>query len=169
MNDVYDVEPLTRAHDRAAFSCGVASLDHYLHAIASQDQRRHAAAVFVLVERRAHVIAGYYTLAATAVELAALPEAVQRKLPRYPAVPATLIGRLAVSRAHQGQGLGGLLLINALDRSLRQCAEVAAALVVVDALDEAATAFYRHFGFLPIPDEPQRLFLPMTTVARAKP
>ena len=144
------------------------SLDQYLHALAHQDQRRHAAAVFVLIARASGTIAGYYTLAAAAVELAALPDSVQRRLPRYPAVPATRIGRLAVSLAHQGKGLGGMLLTSALDRSLRQCAEIAAALVVVDALDESAVAFYKHFGFMPIPDESRRLFVLMSTVATAR-
>lgn len=168
MTDEYDVEPLGRDHDRTAFFCGVASLDHYLKEIASQDQRRHAAAIFVLVERTTRVIAGYYTLSAAAVELAVLPDAVKQRLPRYPAVPATLIGRLAVNRRHQGQGLGGLLLSSALDRSLRQCEEIGSALVVVDALDAAAVDFYKRFGFTPIPDEPNRHFMLMATVAKAK-
>lgn len=166
--DDYDVEPLGHDHDRTAFSCGVASLDHYLKEVAGQDQRRHVAAVFVLVERATRAIAGYYTLSAAAVELASLPDTTRRHLPRYPAVPATLIGRLAVNKAHQGRGIGGLLLISALERSLRQCAEVASALIVVDALDENAASFYRRFGFSPIPDEPNRFFMLMSTVATAR-
>jgi GNAT superfamily N-acetyltransferase len=106
------VEPLdAKRHDRASFSSGAPSLDAYLKTQASQDVRRKANAVFVLVENAApQVILGYFTLCACGVAPGAVPDEVRKHLPRYPQVSATLIGRLAVAQSHQGQGLGGGLL-----------------------------------------------------------
>src|SRR5215216_3629642 len=98
------IEPLGPQHDRAAFSCGVAALDRYLREQARQDMTRRVAAAFVLVGGRPDEIAGYYTLAATGVLLTELPAEVAKRLPRYPVVPATLLGRLAVHERHRGRG-----------------------------------------------------------------
>jgi len=119
------------------------------------------------VARDGERVAGYYTLSASAVELSALPEGIARRLPRYPVVPSTLLGRLAVDRSWQGRGLGASLLIDALLRSLRN--EIASYAVVVDARDEVTAAFYRHYGFVNLGQEGRRLFLPMETVARLPP
>jgi predicted GNAT family N-acyltransferase len=160
------VEPLGPSHDRPGFHSGVPELDRYLHSQAGQDARRKVATPFVLVDGPAHIL-GYYTLSACSVEAAELPDAVARKLPRYPVLPATLLGRLAVSRAHRGQNLGRLLLIDALRRSLRNTSEVASVGVVVDALDESAHAFYLHYQFADLLDHANRLFLPMVTIDKA--
>lgn len=107
-------------------------------------------------------IAGYYTLSAMSVVLAELPLEITRKLPRYPHVPATLLGRLAVDRRYQGKGYGRFLLADALFKSLRS--EIAFFAVIVDALDERARHFYELEGFLPFLDQPRRLFLPMADI-----
>ena len=160
------VEPLGRHHDRAAFSCGKEALDRYIKDQAGQDARRRVAAPFVLVEASgARSVLGYYTLSAFAIDLGDLPREVASKLPHYPSVPATLLGRLALDRRLRGQGLGELLLMDALTRSLAQSAEIAAAAVVVDAIDEDAWRFYSHFDFSPFPERRDRLFLPMKAVA----
>lgn len=160
-------EPLTSSHDRGGFSCGVAELDGYLQRQASQDMRRHVAAVFVMVrEDQPQTILGYYTLASYAVETDGLPEETARKLPRYPTTPATLIGRLARSAANPG--LGSLLLADALGRIMDKVRQVASALVVVDAKDEDAAAFYRKHGFIPFGGNANKLFLPMKTIAEAR-
>jgi GNAT superfamily N-acetyltransferase len=160
------VEPLARKHDRAAFSCGNQILNHYLKELASQDARRRVAAPFILVAEIApQSILGYYTLSSFGIILADLPDDVARKLPAYPVVPATLLGRLAVDRRYHGQGVGEFLLMDALRRSLVQSSQIAAFAAVVDAIDEPAMRFYKHFGFLPLPDRPNRLFLPMKTIA----
>ena len=111
-------------------------------------------------------IVGYYTLASAGVLLADLPDRVSKKLPRYPLVPTVRLGRLAVDRTCQGQGLGGALLADALDRAIRS--EVAVWAMVVDAKDEAATAFYRHHGFIEFPSSPRKLFLPLAGVGKVK-
>ena len=160
------VEPLGRQHDRAAFVCGNKALDHYLKEIAGQDARRLIAAPFVVVEPEApRTILGYYTLSAFGIALESLPVEVARKLPAYPIVPATLLGRFAVDQRGRGQGIGEFLLIDALRRAYVQSSQIAAVAVVVDAIDEQAARFYRHFNFIPLPDRPDRLFLPIKTIA----
>lgn len=160
------VEPLRKQHDRAAFSCGNPALDQYLKERARQDARRYVAAPFVLIPGPGEkTILGYYTLSSFAIDLSDLPPETARKLPSYPNVPVTLLGRLAVDQQHAGQGLGEFLLMDALHRSLSQSSQIAAVAVVVDAIDTNAVRFYRHFNFMPFPDRPNRLFLPMQTVA----
>jgi GNAT superfamily N-acetyltransferase len=108
-------------------------------------------------------IGGYYTLSATSVNVAELPAQITRKLPRYPLVRATLLGRLAVDRRHQGMGYGRFLLADALFRSVRS--EIASFAVIVDAKDESARRFYERESFLPFPHRPMKLFRPMADIA----
>jgi GNAT superfamily N-acetyltransferase len=119
------------------------------------------AAPFVLVVPDG-AVGGYYTLSATAVKLADLPDQTVRRLPRYPLVPATLLGRLAVDRRFQGKGYGRFLLADALYRVARN--EIASFAVVVDAKDEAARRFYERESFLPFADQPMKLFRPVADI-----
>ncbi|HET8648850.1 MAG TPA: GNAT family N-acetyltransferase [Gemmatimonadales bacterium] len=121
---------------------------------------------YVLIGATGAEIAGYYTLAATSVLLSDLPPAVAKRLPKYPAVPAILIGRLAVALNYRGQGLGELLLIDALRRSLQSSETIGATAVVTDAKDEEAASFYRRYDFQQCEGMPRRLFIPMGTVAQ---
>lgn len=161
----YRIEALGKAHDRSGFSCGSAALDRYLHQQARQDAEKNTAAPFVLTAAPAPQVLGYYTLSASVVNASDLPDTLAKKLPRYPQLPVTLLGRLAVDDSMKGQGIGQLLLMDALRRSLGAAANIAAMAVLVDAKDDAAKAFYRHFSFLPLLGQPRRLFLPMKTVA----
>lgn len=151
---------LDASHDRARFQSASPALNRYLQEQVSQDIRRRVAACFVALsdERR---IAGYYTLASASIVLTDLPASISKKLPRYPSVPAIRMGRLAVDKTFKGQGLGGALLADALVRAAR--AEIAAFAMLVDAKDENAAAFYRHHGFIALPDRPLTLFLPLAT------
>jgi GNAT superfamily N-acetyltransferase len=159
----YRFEPLTRQHDRAAFRCGSPPLDVYLQQFARKDADRRVAAAFVMVEEAAPAtIVGYYTLSAFTVEITELPEELQKKLPRYPRLPATLLGRLA--RDERFPGAGSLLLVDALTRASRQSAQIASLAVVADAKHDAALRFYRKFGFSPLGSILNRVFLPMGTV-----
>jgi GNAT superfamily N-acetyltransferase len=158
-------ERLRDDHNRTDFSCGNVSLDRYLKEQAGQDLRRACATPFVLVSARGNTaILGYYTLSSYGIDVGELPADVAKKLPRYPLIPATLLGRLAVDRRYQGQGLGEFLLLDALYRALSQSAEIAAGAVFVDAIDAGAAKFYEHFGFVAFPSIPGRLFLPMKAV-----
>jgi hypothetical protein len=158
----YVCEPLGKQHDRTQFDCGVAVLNEYLAKYAQQDMKRKAAAVFVLMAR-AHPqrVVGYYTLCATSVELSSLPPEQVKRLPRYPEIPAILIGRLA--RDVGFPGTGELLLVDALERCVHVSSEIAASLIVVDSKGEAATHFYRKFGFLSLPKLTDRMFLSIRT------
>ncbi|MCU0753808.1 MAG: GNAT family N-acetyltransferase [Xanthomonadales bacterium] len=150
----FRIEILSDAHPRGDFLCGAPALERYLQQQAGQDMRRRLAYCFVVLTDSGG-LAGYYTLAATSIPLDGLVAAQTRRLPRYPSIPAALLGRLAVSVAHQGFGLGAALLFDALQRAARS--EVVAHLLVVDAGDEAAAGFYRHHGFEALPDVPLRL------------
>jgi GNAT superfamily N-acetyltransferase len=150
-------------HDKSAFACGIAELDDYLRRQASQDARRKVAAPFVMVDANQR-IAGYYTLSAYGIRSAELPPAVAKKLPKYPLIPATLLGRLAVSRDYQGQKLGRLLLMDALHRSWKNTTEVASAGVVAEAVDDSAREFYLHHEFIPVLEHPRKVFIAMGTL-----
>jgi GNAT superfamily N-acetyltransferase len=155
----FRIEPLSGVHDRSQFLSGSDALDRYLQEQASQDVKRRIATCFVAVSLTSQDVAGYYTLTATSVALNALSAEIIRKLPRYPVVPAVLLGRLAVNRPYQGRGLGGILLADALKRAAR--AELGVYAMVVDAKDEAARRFYEHYGFTLLPGEMRRLCLPI--------
>ncbi len=157
----FKLVPLDARHDRATFNSDSEPLNRYLQQQVTQDIRRRVAACFVALADPSR-IAGYYTLASASLLLADLPASTRKKLPRYPTVPAVRMGRLAVDQAYQGQGLGGALLADALDRAAR--AEIAAYALLVDAKDDAAAAFYRHHGFIALPDSPLTLFLPLATI-----
>jgi ribosomal protein S18 acetylase RimI-like enzyme len=160
------IAPLGKQHDRKSFDCGEPSLDQYLYHYASQDIRRHVNRVFVASPPDAPGrVIGYYSLSAGSLDATALPEAFGRRLPRYP-VPVVLLGRLAVAESHQGIGLGSILLADALQR-IGHASQVMAvyAVVVVDSLNDHAAEFYRQFGFIALPSQPLKLFLPMESIA----
>ena len=157
------VELLGARHERGSFTSGVEPLDRYFRTQAGQDARKKMAATFVLVLQDG-ATGGYYTLSSTAVKLGELPAQTAKRLPRYPLVPATLLGRIAVDRRYQGRGYGRFLLADALMRAVRS--EIASFAMVVDAKDEAARSFYEREGFLRFPDRPMKLFRPIADIRR---
>ena len=157
----YRVVPLESGQERTTCVSDSEALNRYFQQQVTQDVRRRVAACFVALDGEQRV-AGYYTLAAASVLLSELPGVSAKKLPRYPSVPAIRMGRLAVDQAFKGQGLGGALLADALERAARS--EIAAFALVVDAKDETAAAFYAHHGFIALPDAALQLFLPLATV-----
>jgi ribosomal protein S18 acetylase RimI-like enzyme len=138
----------------------VIQLDRYLREQASQDVRRHVANCFVAVEVSTGRIAAYSTLAAPSISLTDLAPAHAKRLPRYPVVPAGLIGRLAVDTGFRARGLGQAMLGDAVRRAVRSEAAIFA--VLVEAKDDTAANFYRKHGFTPLVDRPYNLFLPIT-------
>lgn len=160
-------EPLERKkHNRGAFKCGQDDLDRYLHSQATQDIKKRVATVFVLVDHPNSNVLAYYTLSSYSIELAELDHALAKSLPKYPLLPATLLGRLAVDINHQGKGLGEVVLVDALKRSLAATVQVASTAVVVDALDQRAASFYQKYGFQQFEQRPLKLYLPMQSVAQ---
>lgn len=161
----FRLESLGKHHDRVEFTCGVGSLDSYLKTQASQDMRRKANAVFVLVSLdNPNRIAGYFTLCAYGLAPGTIPDEARRHIPRYSVVSATLIGRLAVSTVFQGQRLGSLLLAEALRKTYENASIVGSSMVVVDAIDDRAVQFYQAHGFIKLP-ESMRLVLPIRSIA----
>lgn len=158
------IEQLDRSHDCVAFECGVPALDLYLREQAGQDVKRRIGNCFVARDLNIGPIAGYYTLAATGIPISSLPAAETRRLPRYPVLPATLVGRLAVDLRYRRRGIGSVLLVDALKRSAS--AAPAAFALVVEAKDEAAAGFYVKHGFVRFESRPLALFLPIATALR---
>jgi GNAT superfamily N-acetyltransferase len=153
------IGPLSNQHDRSSFTCGVEPLDQYFRRQASQDIRRRIASCFVICEAATGAIAGYYTLSAIILRLAELAEAIAGRLPRYPIVPAVLVGRLAVAATYQRRKLGAVHLGDAVMRTAN--ADIAAFAIVVDPKDDNARRFYRHYGFIELPQPERRMFIPI--------
>jgi GNAT superfamily N-acetyltransferase len=140
--------PLAEHHDRDAFSCGEDALDRYFRRQASQDRRRDFAQIWVLDEPATGLVAGFYTLSAAEIELAVIPEEQRKRLPRYPVVPALLLGRLAVDERYAGQGIGKRLMFDAFRRACDIADQAGVYALIVDAKHDSATSFYLRFGFL---------------------
>ncbi len=160
----FRVEPLGDAHERGRFDCGEEVLDRYLRTQATQDIRRHVANCFVAIEAATGQIAAYYTLSAASIPMTDLPLEECRRLPRYPAIPGVRIGRLAVDRRFQGRGLGAAMLADATARTIE--ADIAACMLIVDAKNDAAVAFYQRHEFRLIPGSPRTLFLPVASARK---
>ncbi len=161
----FAIELLAVTHDRAQFKSGVEALDRYLREQASQDVRRRVSNCFVALDTSSGRIAGYYTLAATSIPVTELPVAETKRLPRYPVLPATLVGRLAVDINFRGQRLGAALVADAVRRTAH--ADAASFTLLVDAKEDGAANFYRHLGFAVLPSRPNSLFLPIATALKA--
>ena len=158
------VLPLTGSHDRQAFDCGRFELNAWLCQVASQHQKKGLSKTFVAVrEDDPTRICAYYALTLAELDSHRLPDAWRKKMPRR--APGVRLGRLAVDLRDQRKGLGELLLIDALTRSQRIHHEAGGIGLFVDAIDEAAAAFYRRYGFESAPDQALLLFLPVQAIS----
>ena len=158
------IEAISSSHDRQDFSCGTESLDNYIRKQARQDIKRRISRVFVARSHdQSSKILGYYTLSSLSIDLGDLPAEVGRKLPKHP-IPAALLGRLAVDESAKGSGVGKMLLMDAITRTLSVSSEMAIYAMVVDAIDENAQGFYKQYGFLPLSQGSRRLFLPLKSI-----
>ena len=152
------IQPLRGNHDRSRFDSGSGELDRWLRQTAQQHQRRGISKTFVAVaDDEPSRILGFYALTACEVVSQNLPDDLARRLPRK--VPGIRLGRLAVDRAVQGQGLGELLFMDAIERARRVLEHVGVHALFVDAKDDRAGAFYRKYGFRPLPEQPLQLVL----------
>ncbi len=149
------VEKLAKSHDRSTFRCGRGELDEWFHTAAMQAQQRNRSArTTVLVDD--DTVVGFYSLATHAVAYGAAPPQLVRGVPRYDAVPAVRLARLAIHEDHQGQGLGERLLATAVRDVLAAAEHVGIVLMTVDAIDAAAAAFYERYGFVRLETERTR-------------
>lgn len=159
-------EPLHSKHKKANFICGNELLDNYIHKQAGQDIKRKLAACFVIPELESGLIKGYYTLSNGSIPLDFVPGEIRKKLPAsYQAIPTTLLGRLAVDYRFQGQGIGKILLVDALKRSYELSKTIGSFAVVVDPIDLGAEKFYEKYGFIKLPHS-GKMFLPMKTIGQ---
>ena len=156
---------LGEGHDRKDFRCGDEALDRYFQAQVTQDIRRRIANCFVVVETVGGAVAAYYTLSAASIPLIDLPPEDAKRLSRYPTLPAVRMGRLAVDRRFQRRGLGELMLMNAVHRTMQDAA--AAFALLVDAKNDAAVVFYQKYGFRAVAGRPRTLFLPLATAQKS--
>lgn len=154
----------SKRHNRSIFACGNDSLDTYIVKSASQDLKKKVATVFVLIDSPSMDIIAYYTLSTYTVDITNLDKTFTKGLPRYPLLPAILLGRLAVDSSRQGQGLGGVILIDALKRVLRATEQVASVAVIVEAIDEKAVNFYKKYGFQQFKEHSFKLYLPVKAI-----
>ncbi len=163
MDNALSFEPFNaKIHDRNGFICTEPSLTKFIREQARKEQESRTCSVFVLTDGT--TIVGYYTLSNTTVQLEGLAPNQTKRLPKYPNIPATLLGRLAVNQAFMAQGYGQDLLLDALKRAYLVSSEVASWAVVVEALHENAAGFYSRYGFVALEGQPMRLFLPMATI-----
>jgi GNAT superfamily N-acetyltransferase len=151
---------LSSLHKKNSFACEEPSLENYLKKQAGQDVKRQVAACFIL-EEDGGIIKGYYTLSSDSVDRALVPEELQKKLP-YKTRPVTLLGRLARDTNYKGQGIGELLLADALKRAYQASSAIGSWAVVTDPIHEKARRFYEGFGFISL--ERGRMFIPMDTI-----
>lgn len=160
----FEFHNLDKSFDRAPFDCGSPELNDFIKAKARQNQAANFNKTFVAIQsgEKAKRVLGFYSLSMGEVDLSSLPEAMQKKLPKHP-VPVARMGRLAVDNSTKGQGLGKLLLVDAMKRVQSASADVGVYALLVDAKDEAAKAFYKKYGFIELADEPMTLFLPLAS------
>ena len=167
MSARFVIEPLAKGHKRADFTCGSNRIDSYFRETVSQDVKRKYATCFVAREITTNPVAGFYTLSSSNVPLTDVPEPLAKKLPRYPTVPAVLIGWLGRHKDYAGQGLGEALLFDAIKTVA--AAPIGAHAIFAEAIDDQAAAFYAAFGFAPLGRRPCTLYLPVTTALSLTP
>jgi GNAT superfamily N-acetyltransferase len=161
------IRRLETTDDRSAFDCGQPLLDGWLRDRAGQFDRRDLSRTYVATRAAEQRICGYYAISTHRVSFEHLPPPDAKGLPRLD-VPVVLLGRLAVDRTFQGQGLGAALLVDALRRALHISSEIGIRAVEVDAIDESARNFYVKFGFRALLDDPHHLFMPMHEIRKLK-
>jgi ribosomal protein S18 acetylase RimI-like enzyme len=157
----FTIEPLSKNHDRSHFACGNDRIDGYFRETVSQDVKRRYASCFVAAEMATSRVAGFYTLSSSNVPINEVPEPLAKKLPRYPTVPAVLIGWLGRDQTYAGLGLGEVLLFDAIKTVATT--PIGAHAIFADAIDDNAASFYSAFGFVPLIARPRTLYLPVKT------
>lgn len=180
----YKIEPWRSEHNCAAFSSGMDTIDRYIKNQAARDMSSHVSLVFVLTERENNIVRAYYTLSALGIVFADLPHKIQKKLPRYPQIGATLLGRLGVDRNFKASEqqrlgenarLGELLFVNAQKTAIAGAKTTAgSAMLIVDVKQPSAEEalagirdpmnFYMQYGFVPFPGNPRRVFKLMRAI-----
>ncbi|MEO6130801.1 MAG: GNAT family N-acetyltransferase [Saprospiraceae bacterium] len=158
----YPITQLNSIHQKNSFSCGKESLDHYIQKQASQDVAKGLSVCYILPDEF-NLIIGYYTLSTLSISREEIPEDIKKKIPGSYNAPAILIGRLAVNKSHHRQGIGELILFDALKRSFESSLKIGSMAVAVDPIDEEAIKFYARYGFILLPKS-GKMFLSMKSI-----
>ena len=160
-------EPIAKHHDRVAFDCGDAALNEFLQRHARKSHDKGGAKTFLAVnDSDRKKVFGYYSLAPASVSYRNAPDAVKRGLGRHE-VPVYRLGRLAVDRSVQGQGLGGQLLLAAGRRCINVATQVGGVALLIDAKNDRVASWYAGYGAVPLLDAPLSLLLPLKTIYAA--
>jgi predicted GNAT family N-acyltransferase len=162
----YVIAHLGTQHEKNEFKCGIEALDVYIKTQASQDIKKSVAVTYALTNEYSKHVLGYYTLSSMGIFPGELPDELTRKLPRYPVLPGLLLGRLAVDKNFHGNKISAYLLLDALKRSLVVSEQIGIVAMIVDAKNETAVMFYKKYGFIELPDNIHRLFLPLSTIKK---
>lgn len=163
MSNKYRIILFDKKLNKSNFDCCVDELNKYLQRYASQDIKRRIARVFVICPDNSKDIIGFYSLSASSIKVTSLPSQLAKKLPKYP-VPVSLLGRLAVDKNYQGQGVGGLLLADAIKRVIKASETIAIYALLVTAKNETAKKFYLHYGFIELLDQKNTLLLSLKSL-----
>ena len=160
-------EPIEKRHDRAGFDCGDGDLNGFLQLHARKSHEKGGAKTFLAIDDTDNTkILGFYSLSPASIAYERTPEIVKRGLARYE-VPVFRLGRLAVDKSVQGEGLGGQLLLAAGRRGLYVAAEAGGVALLIDAKNERVAKWYASYGAVPLLDAPLSLLLPFITIHAA--
>jgi GNAT superfamily N-acetyltransferase len=160
------IERLGPGHDREGFDCGSAELNDYLKKTARQHLEKGLSQTFVLMnDSEPERILGFLTLTVCEVQAQILPPKLVKRYPQH--VPAAKLARLAVAKDRQREGLGKLMMVHALQQAIRVSDSVGIIGFFVDAKNEDARRYYEQYGFMALPDNPLKLFLPLATLKQA--
>lgn len=152
--------------DFANFDCGEPALNDYIQKYVSQDEKKNLCRAYVLLDDDGSSLIGYYTLSSSSVAFEEFPDEMKKRFPKYP-VPVALIGRLALGKSFQGQGIGAELIADALKRALAISQELGFAAVIVEAKNAAAVSFYKKFGFVQFQGHPNKLAISIATIEKS--
>jgi len=166
----FTIQPFDpKTHDRAAFSCGVPQIDNYMKLTAKKGSKADVVRIWVVVDVKNNII-GFYGINMHAVDVKDMPEAYQKKAGKRGMLPAAFIAMIGVDKSQQGNGIGSALVADALSRIARVADEIGTCVIILDVYDDGDTdtvarrkTYYEAFGFLPLPDQPLRLFMPVQT------
>lgn len=166
----FTIQPFDpKTHDRTAFSCGVPQIDNYLKLTAKKGSKADVVRVWVVIDEKSNIV-GFYGINMHAIDVKEMPDAYQKKAGKYGLLPAAFIAMIGVDENQQGNGVGSALVADAISRIARVSEEIGTCVIILDVFDdgEADTVarrkiYYESFGFLPLPDQPLRLFMPVQT------
>jgi len=158
-----------KLHDKTSFACSVPQIDNYLKLTAKKGSKADVVRVWVIVDANSKVI-GFYGINMHAISVRDMPENYKKKAGKHGLLPAAFIAMIGVDYAQQGKGIGSILLVDALSRITRVSDDIGTCVIVLDVFDDGDTdtvakrkSYYESFGFIPLPDQPLRLFMPIQT------